>query len=45
MELFETINKKENQTIIIVTHDPTVAKRTLKTFHIKDGIIERVEIH
>ena len=45
MELFESINQKENQTIIIVTHDPAVAKRTLKTFHIKDGIIERIEEH
>ena len=45
MRLFEDINKNENQTIIIVTHDPNIAKRTLKTFHIKDGLIERIEIH
>jgi len=45
MELFEEINKRENQTIIIVTHDPSVAKRTLKTFHIKDGDIDRIEYH
>lgn len=45
MELFERINENENQTIIIVTHDPAVAKRTRKTFHIKDGLIERIEVH
>lgn len=45
MRLFEDINKSEKQTIIIVTHDPSIAKRTLKTFHIKDGLIERIEEH
>lgn len=45
MKLFEDINAKEKQTIIIVTHDPNIAKRTLRTFHIKDGLIERIENH
>jgi len=45
MRLFEDINKNEKQTIIIVTHDISIAKRTLKTFHIKDGLIENIEIH
>lgn len=45
MRLFEEINEKEKQTIIIVTHDPSIAKRTIKTFHIKDGLIENIEIH
>jgi len=45
MRLFEEINEKENQTIIIVTHDPAIAKRTIKTFHIKDGLIENIEYH
>lgn len=45
MELFEKINKDEKQTIIIVTHDKSVAKRTEKTFYINDGNIERIEIH
>ncbi len=45
MRLFEEINEKENQTIIIVTHDPNIAKRTIKTFHIKDGLIENIEYH
>ncbi len=45
MTLFEEINKQENQTIIIVTHDPNIAKRTLRTFHIKDGLIENIEYH
>lgn len=45
MRLFEEINEKEKQTIIIVTHDPSIAKRTIKTFHIKDGLIENIEYH
>ena len=45
MRLFEEINKTEKQTIVIVTHDPSIAKRTLKTFHIKDGLIENIEYH
>ena len=45
MRLFEDINKTEKQTIIIVTHDPNIAKRTLRTFHIKDGLIENIEVH
>ena len=45
MRLFEEINKKEQQTIVIVTHDPNIAKRTIKTFHIKDGLIENIEYH
>ena len=45
MSLFEEINKKEQQSIVIVTHDPNIAKRTIRTFHIKDGLIENVEYH
>ena len=45
MRLFEEINKTEKQTIVIVTHDRSIAKRTLKTFHIKDGLIENIEYH
>lgn len=45
MRLFEDININEKQTIIIVTHDPNIAKRTVRTFHIKDGLIETIENH
>lgn len=39
MDLFLTINRTRNKTIIVVTHDPEIAKRTNKTFYIKDGQI------
>jgi putative ABC transport system ATP-binding protein len=45
MSLFKELNQKENQTFIIVTHDPTVAKQTDKTIHIKDGMLDTIEIH
>lgn len=37
MDLFNDLNKKEKVTIIIVTHDPLVAKQCQRTVHIKDG--------
>lgn len=45
ISLLEELNKTENQTILIVTHDPNIAKRTSITYHIKDGLIDRVEYH
>lgn len=45
MNLFKRLNRQENQTFIIVTHDPSVANQTQKTIHIKDGSIEYIETH
>ncbi len=36
MDILETINKK-GETVIIVTHDPLIAKRTKRILQIKDG--------
>ena len=40
MDLLARLNEEEKVTMIIVTHDPTVAEKTRRTIRIKDGIIE-----
>lgn len=40
--LFQEINKKYNTTIIIVTHNPEVAKMGHQVIHVKDGKIDKV---
>lgn len=40
-DLLFRLNKKEGITLIVVTHDPDLAKRCDRAVHIKDGKIER----
>ena len=40
IDLLAQLNREEKVTMIIVTHDPTVAEKTRRTIRIKDGIIE-----
>lgn len=37
MELLLRLNQERHVTLIIVTHDPTVARRTQRVIHIRDG--------
>lgn len=39
LELLEKLNKDEQKTVIIVTHDPEIAKRAKRMIKIKDGQI------
>jgi putative ABC transport system ATP-binding protein len=41
MELLKRLNREEHITMIIVTHDPSVAAQTNRIIRIKDGVIER----
>ncbi len=41
MKILKDLNKKRNLTVILVTHDPNIAKRTNRTIVIEDGRIVR----
>ena len=40
LEMFEKLNQTDGITIILVTHDPGVARHAQRTIRIKDGLIE-----
>jgi putative ABC transport system ATP-binding protein len=40
MALLLTLNKKSGTTLIIVTHDPTVAAHTQRVIRLRDGLLE-----
>lgn len=39
IDLFETIRRELGTTIVIVTHDPAIAKRADRIIHVRDGVI------
>ncbi|MBF0398871.1 MAG: ABC transporter ATP-binding protein [Desulfobacterales bacterium] len=39
MNLFKKLNKEESITIIIITHDPNIAKECSRVVYMKDGLI------
>lgn len=39
LNLLISLNKQEKMTVVIVTHDPTIAARTKRKIHIRDGRI------
>jgi len=43
MDIFKRLNKEQNITIILVTHDPEVATVAHRRLFIRDGLIEREE--
>ena len=43
LSIFENLHK-EGKTVILVTHDLSIAKPTKKRIYIKDGKIEKVEV-
>ena len=45
MNMIVEMVRKNNQTLIVVTHEPELAVYGDKVIHIKDGHIERMEIN
>ncbi len=43
MDIFKKLNREQNITIILVTHDPEVAVISNRRIYIRDGLIEREE--
>ncbi|WP_455140991.1 ABC transporter ATP-binding protein [Candidatus Hodarchaeum mangrovi] len=43
LELLKEVNRREKQTLILVTHDPNIARHSDRIFHIKDGLVSSVE--
>lgn len=41
--VFEQLNTGEGITIVLVTHDPGVARHAKRSIHIKDGLVERLD--
>ncbi len=39
MDIFKDLHQREGRTIVVVTHDPNIAKYSKKIVHIKDGRI------
>lgn len=40
IELLLSLNKKNNQTLVIVTHDESLTKLSHRTIYLKDGLVE-----
>lgn len=43
LNLLKDVNKTENQTLILVTHDSNIARQANRVFHIKDGMVSSIE--
>lgn len=44
MRLLKDLHKKEKLTLVVVTHESGVARQAEKIIHIKDGLIENIEV-
>lgn len=45
MDLLEDLNRRNQQTFVIVTHDENIGRRANRTIHMRDGLIEGETIH
>ncbi|WP_419785392.1 ABC transporter ATP-binding protein [Pseudodesulfovibrio sp.] len=42
MELFDSLNRDEGITVVLITHDPGLAKRCARSVCMRDGLVEKV---
>jgi len=40
MDLLLTLNRESGTTLIIITHDPTIAEQTQRVIRMRDGLLE-----
>ena len=45
MDLLEELNQRNQQTLVIVTHDENIGRRANRTIHMRDGEIEGETVH
>ena len=45
MDLLLTLNKEQGLTLVVVTHDPTIAAQMQRTIRLRDGLIEDGEYY
>jgi putative ABC transport system ATP-binding protein len=45
MDLLLTLNKEQGLTLVVVTHDPTIAAQMQRTIRLRDGLIENGVYH
>ena len=45
MDLLLTLNKEQGLTLVVVTHDPTIAAQTQRIIRLRDGLIENGVYH
>jgi len=43
MNLLLGLNQDSGLTLVVVTHDPSIAAQTQRVIHLRDGLVERVE--
>ena len=44
LDFLDNLNKKEGKTIIIVTHDLDIVRYATRVVHIRDGVIEKIDL-
>ncbi|MEM0075230.1 MAG: ABC transporter ATP-binding protein [Nitrososphaerota archaeon] len=45
MDILQRLNEEQGKTLVIITHSEEVARRARKIIHIRDGLIERIEVN
>ena len=45
MHILQTLNRERGVTVVMVTHDPNIAKHCRRIIQVRDGLIEREEIN